>query len=617
MEISPYCSVYDIRQKYKCTNFGQLINFTNIDPILRDVLLTVLDNTNNKIKIETDYEHIIQVLNQLNLTMITFGNNQFCQCGHCKINNDFTILTIPKELQNIKLISTGLHFTNYHFGNQSFCCSGLWSEYHSSLFQIPNVYIPLKNIFTTMYSTIFQSEDNLHLYCWGSNQFGQMPIPIFKDGVILPKLINTNLYNNQLIRSVKNTATSTYILTENNYLFVCGNNNDHQLGIEWLSNNNDDDNNLQNEEELIKEKKLIVQMEQVNYLSNESQFISITAGDAHAILLNEDGELFMTGSNQSGQLGIQDTEYLTKFTKVNILKDQLKENEKIIFVHCCSNSTILITNFDKIYVFGDNSNGELGIDENIKFTYVPILNTYLSNQNIINIMGESSFFGISKIDNEINNIFCWGNNEEGQLGIPFIINNNSGDGSNSNPNLVSYTPSNSFYKNFDLTKTICCCNNGCTECSCSMDGATSSNTICLNGDGCNCNLGGINNNNQTSSVRGVGTLKSNNENIVMNNVYIPQRNYLLENIRRLAFERGYEMKLSVGFDHTIIYFKLISKQLQSFFELMRESIVKDNWLTDITIVASLNQQQISTACCKRNCCFSKSNNIETKRKKMN
>ena len=142
---------------------------------------------------------------------------------------------------------------------------------------------------------------------------------------------------------------------------------------------------------------------------------SITTG-THTVCLDYDGNVYTFGSNSFGQLGIgvdKDTLLSTHIPqKVNI--PPCKE------VSCGNTFTICFTNDGFLYSFGNNNFGQLGIGSNEKSYNSPQLLSSITDIEFIECGGEHAFCKTLH-----NIVYCWGFNNNGQLGLGNVINQNT------------------------------------------------------------------------------------------------------------------------------------------------------------------------------------------------
>ncbi|XP_070786972.1 retinitis pigmentosa GTPase regulator b [Enoplosus armatus] len=137
--------------------------------------------------------------------------------------------------------------------------------------------------------------------------------------------------------------------------------------------------------------------------------LKIACGDEHTALITENGKLFMFGSNNWGQLGLGSKVTVNKPTCVKALK-----SEKVQFVACGRNHTLICTAQGKVFASGGNSEGQLGLgdcDERTAFQRI----TFFDSRGPIKMLAAGS--NTSAALTESGKLFMWGDNTEGQIGL--------------------------------------------------------------------------------------------------------------------------------------------------------------------------------------------------------
>ena len=128
--------------------------------------------------------------------------------------------------------------------------------------------------------------------------------------------------------------------------------------------------------------------------------------------LCQDGRLYVWGNNDNGGLGIGNTESVDAESPIDI-SDLLKDNIKSVSI---SSFSIALTDNGQVYTWGDNSDGQLGVgDFENRLSPVNITDNFSlsSDDHIIAICTASrSVFVLTKHGR----VFSWGANLGGQLG---------------------------------------------------------------------------------------------------------------------------------------------------------------------------------------------------------
>ncbi|KAM3584860.1 uncharacterized protein V6R79_001325 [Siganus canaliculatus] len=137
--------------------------------------------------------------------------------------------------------------------------------------------------------------------------------------------------------------------------------------------------------------------------------LKIACGDEHTALITENGKLFMFGSNNWGQLGLGSKATVNKPTCVKALKA-----EKVRLVACGRNHTLVCTAQGKVFASGGNGEGQLGLgdcEERTAFQRIQVLDSH----GPIKMLAAGS--NTSAALTEAGKLFMWGDNTEGQIGL--------------------------------------------------------------------------------------------------------------------------------------------------------------------------------------------------------
>jgi len=124
------------------------------------------------------------------------------------------------------------------------------------------------------------------------------------------------------------------------------------------------------------------------------------------LLLTSEGQVYSFGNNGYGQLGINDKNI--KSINIPTLIGDIPEIQRI---ECGYNHSMCIDINNNLWIFGDNENGQLGLGDR-EYRYKPIQHPTLSN--IIDISSGGNHTFVKTIDNKI---YAFGRNKYCQLGI--------------------------------------------------------------------------------------------------------------------------------------------------------------------------------------------------------
>jgi alpha-tubulin suppressor-like RCC1 family protein len=146
----------------------------------------------------------------------------------------------------------------------------------------------------------------------------------------------------------------------------------------------------------------------------------IVSGQNHAIAITEEGDLYVWGNNDMGQLGLgklgtEDTEIRFKPTLLELFNPNgLKL--KVVDVAIGLEHTLALVNGGRVYAWGSNLYGQLGLNED------PETTPFSSVPQALDVGGElvknvSAAAGHSAALTFTGGLFMWGANQEGQLGL--------------------------------------------------------------------------------------------------------------------------------------------------------------------------------------------------------
>ncbi|XP_020936460.1 X-linked retinitis pigmentosa GTPase regulator isoform X9 [Sus scrofa] len=137
--------------------------------------------------------------------------------------------------------------------------------------------------------------------------------------------------------------------------------------------------------------------------------VSLSCGDEHTAIITGNNKLFMFGSNNWGQLGLGSKSTVDKPTCVKALKP-----EKVKFAACGRNHTLISTEGGKVYAAGGNNEGQLGLGDTEERNTFHVINFFTSQHKIKQLSAGSNTSAALTEDGEL---FMWGDNSEGQIGL--------------------------------------------------------------------------------------------------------------------------------------------------------------------------------------------------------
>ncbi|NXR67843.1 RPGR regulator, partial [Rhadina sibilatrix] len=137
--------------------------------------------------------------------------------------------------------------------------------------------------------------------------------------------------------------------------------------------------------------------------------VLISCGDEHTAIITGKGKLYMFGSNDWGQLGLGSKNTVSKPTCIKALKP-----EKPKLAVCGRNHTLVYTEKGNVYAAGGNSEGQLGLGDTEERTTFHLI-SFFTNQYKIKQLSAGSY--TSAAVTEDGQLFVWGDNSEGQIGL--------------------------------------------------------------------------------------------------------------------------------------------------------------------------------------------------------
>uniref|UniRef100_A0A803JEI1 RCC1-like domain-containing protein n=1 Tax=Xenopus tropicalis TaxID=8364 RepID=A0A803JEI1_XENTR len=133
----------------------------------------------------------------------------------------------------------------------------------------------------------------------------------------------------------------------------------------------------------------------------------ISCGDEHTVLVTGNGKLYVFGSNNWGQLGVEAGSAISKPTCVKALK-----SEKVVLAACGRHHTLVYTVDGKLFMWGDNSEGQLGLEKGTIYCTPQKVDTGKP------IAWISCGYYHSAFVTQDGELYTFGEPENGKLGLP-------------------------------------------------------------------------------------------------------------------------------------------------------------------------------------------------------
>ena len=229
------------------------------------------------------------------------------------------------------------------------------------------------------------------VYTWGLNDFNQCARE--DNNFSIGQDVVKNLSVNQM-KMITVGKDHGIMVDEGNNIYAWGDNNEGQLGINNTkgSRNIHILNNIKGKVQSIASRdnfsmvllqngdlmEFPVYKDGNNILTPISVVLDlgmkikeVQLGSDFAVLLSSTGLVYSRGENSYGELGLGDQEERKEFTIVKKLK---KLNEKVVEISCGNKHVVCRTTLNKIYVWGLNSNFQLGqVDKQLRASPIRLL----------------------------------------------------------------------------------------------------------------------------------------------------------------------------------------------------------------------------------------------------
>ncbi len=151
----------------------------------------------------------------------------------------------------------------------------------------------------------------------------------------------------------------------------------------------------------------------VPQLAEKETITQVACGREFTVCLTSTGRLFGMGDNSKGQLGLQEGSELCDLTPLFV--PQLAEKETITQVACGREFTVCLTSTGRLFGMGDNSKGQLGWELNRRCdNLTPLFVPQLAEKEIITQVACGSHFTVFLTS--AGRLFGMGDNSKGQLG---------------------------------------------------------------------------------------------------------------------------------------------------------------------------------------------------------
>ena len=112
---------------------------------------------------------------------------------------------------------------------------------------------------------------------------------------------------------------------------------------------------------------------------------SVSCGGDHTVVLSEDGNVYVFGQSTNGQLGLGTRTLETSHPlKITSLSELCNGINKIVQISCGENHTTVVSSGGQLFTFGDGRHGKLCLDtETLSNHYTPVLSTRFRDYKVV------------------------------------------------------------------------------------------------------------------------------------------------------------------------------------------------------------------------------------------
>ena len=287
------------------------------------------------------YYHTVVIMTDESVYATGSNNSGQLGTGDTDYRTILTAITIP-DSKTAQMIACGeghtvilmADLTVYGCGYNQFGSLGI-GTFESPILTLIAMTIPdgktAESIDCGSNHTIVLMSDG-SVYSTGNNVGGRLGTGNFANIATLSAMA---LPNGKLGENVICGYDYTIVVMTDGSVFSAGHNNNGQLGYGLATSEN----------------SVVKKMIMIENKTPQNVF----CGDSHTIVLMTDGTVYGTGYNVDGELGLGDT--INRFNLTEII---IPDSKSVQHISCGSSHTAILMTDGSVYVFGYNSEGQLG-----------------------------------------------------------------------------------------------------------------------------------------------------------------------------------------------------------------------------------------------------------------
>ena len=236
--------------------------------------------------------------------------------------------------------------------------------------------------------TIALISNSKELYVWGCNDDHELS-SIYGQTICSPTKLVLSFDSN--IKSIRCGQSYTFVLLQSGKCYSWGFNSNGQLGLGHTDT--------------------VSSPQEITFLGSDIIEIGCGSGSTHCIAVTKSGKCYTWGCNEYGQLGLGNNKKAYSPRELHL--------QNIVSIGCGYRHTIVTTVDDKIYTWGSNQWGQLGLGHD---------NNKNSPQELlfpnIKIKSVSCGFNHTMGLTTSGKLYVWGKNDTGQLGLGDVFHRN-------------------------------------------------------------------------------------------------------------------------------------------------------------------------------------------------
>lgn len=244
------------------------------------------------------------------------------------------------------------------------------------------------------------------VFSWGYNSDGRLGNGDEENTVTTPLEITfAGLLENEYVNQLHLHGSTTVALTNLARVYGWGNAGDGQLatGIDYNGDS-----------------VFAPMLLDITFLSDGETIVQVYAGDDHTVFITDAGTFYQVGDNSDGQFATGDK--IDVYRPITLdLSSVLDPEEALADVYVGDDINMFSTTSGRIFGVGDNQNGIIDPIVSGDVLAIKEINFYglaKAERFVMTDVGENHAIALTST----NRIFVWGSNQEGELGIPTIEN---------------------------------------------------------------------------------------------------------------------------------------------------------------------------------------------------